>query len=254
MMDTGRRPALVIVDFPGRRNAGRLRDLRLDEAGFAVSDILDPTQGDTIDSSPSTYPAAVIDLARRAVGDGSNVVSVLGYCLAAPLAEAVAEALGVASLVVVEAQDVTPFVVAEEVCAVRESIRPGFCGLPEWWSDSFLGDPDMTLERIEVTLLSDIEQATSLTLDAEPSLRILLATYLDWFRFLLAMHTVRRDVDQLRCRALSVMSQERAMAINWIREGTVDSRVVDSDRASLMGLDQTRQTVLDWLIHEMVRP
>ncbi|MET7878916.1 thioesterase domain-containing protein [Micromonospora profundi] len=78
------RPQVLVVDYPGRRDAARIADLRPDSIGLDVVDLIGPR-------FPRECRAAAYatELLRNA-NVGHRPLAVFGYCMAAPIAQEVA--------------------------------------------------------------------------------------------------------------------------------------------------------------------
>jgi len=86
-MTTPSRPTLLVLDYPGRRDEARVRDLRLEEHGFDVRYLLGPP------FQRAVTAAAYADELIEAHGPFEAVAGLLSYCMAAPIAQHVAARL-----------------------------------------------------------------------------------------------------------------------------------------------------------------
>ncbi|MEU4895148.1 hypothetical protein AB0B12_20235 [Streptomyces sp. NPDC044780] len=248
---------LIAIDYPGRRDSGRLLDLRLEEHGFDVRYPIQLRSPDEPDAGPHT--AALI---KASGAEPDRLAGILGYCMAGHLAQEVAGRLAadhgvVLPVVLVDSTPCTAAAVAEECRAVFEVFGPDAGGpLPGPGALEALLDPgtlrdrpsyviatlrDAMLRRVMETLAEDGAEERELKEAAAP----VVDHYVAWLTHLVAAHNCTAPA--WGGEVLHLVSRDHPFRADWPGSAATRTEAVDADRAGLPGTARARETVLAFL-------
>lgn len=236
-----RRGRVVVVDYPGRREEGRVSDLGLPEAGFDVIDVLAP------DASPVTDPDDYPRVLRERAGPSAGTTAVLGYCLAAPLALSLARALNIPLVMLFEAADITAEVIATEYTAIGSPGSEPESVLIGRWSAAELATGTEVLTRMRTALGTVLGAVLGEDGGEREGAEILLAAYLDWLTFLVAGHRAGL-ADGQGPAVVNIVSRSGAGGSTGKRGPDVETVAFDCDRNALLHQPGVREFVVNRLV------
>ena len=181
---------LLVLDYPGRRPEGRIRDLDLEAAGWQVCHLADPPVRGA--GSAAAYAQRLLERA----GPFPDAVAVLAYCTGAAIAQEVAARLdALVPLVLFDGTPVTARLVARDFRAALMQVGwspPPDLGAGVLEPDRLAAQPDDAVTWMREQLHSCA--AAALRRDGVPEDRLAEFTsdiggvYLDWLEFLVAAH------------------------------------------------------------------
>lgn len=241
-------PLLVVVDYPGRRDAARVADLRPRSIGFDVTYLLDPVFPREVDGR--AYAARLLaDLDPR-----RPVAGVLGYCMAAPIAQEVAALLSTdrdpVPLVLFDARPATPAAVAHQY---REAARQlagqlgGGVAVPELDPGLVTSSPAAAVATMRAELVR-LGVAASPDEDEHEAAAIaagLADHFLDWLVHLVAAHHCTWPA--WGGRVLHVMSTAHTHTDDWPGATSTELARVDVPRLELLRTGTVGRLVRTWL-------
>lgn len=245
---TGPPGTLLVLDYPGRRAEARIRDLRLDQAGWQLVHLIEPPVR-------HRYTAAAYagQLAARIPAAAGGIHAVLGYCTGAAIAQHVAALVGNrVPLVLFDGTPVTTeFVVREfktsvaqvggQVAAEAADAAPDGDMLTRRPAEAFTWMRD-TLTRLAAgTLREDGVEEEELT---TTTWRI-CSVYLDWITFLMASRST--DWPEWGGDVVHVASRRHAFTGQWRGARRTFVHLVDSGSRELLTNAQARQHALSCL-------
>lgn len=181
---------LLVLDYPGRRREGRIRDLDLERFGWRVRHLVEPPlRGE---SNAAGYAERLLD--RR--GSFPDTRAVLAYCTGAAVAQQIANRLdSVVPLVLFDGTPVTPALIVRDFAAAMSQV--GGRAAPDAAAQMF--DPSTLATRPADVLTWMRDElvdcaAAALRADGVPETQVsdftaeICGVYLDWLQFLLAAH------------------------------------------------------------------
>jgi hypothetical protein len=261
LADGGPRPVVLVLDYPGHRPEARLSELRLQEAGYDVRELL--VRPLPRDLTAEAYATRALEQrnqsqeAKEAVEAPESVHAVLAYCMAAPLAQRVAAITSASHLLLFDAERPTPETIRNELQTVLRSFDPA-AELPASFDDAELvRSPDTAMERIDAHLFSVIRAAlaedagdTQGDTEDDPTVtqvaRGLMGTYLDWLAHLVAASdagTAAPGPPPIT-RAAHVTSAGHALPPDWPAMSDLPLHVVETGRKDLARAEATRAMTL----------
>ncbi|ONI91295.1 hypothetical protein ALI22I_09550 [Saccharothrix sp. ALI-22-I] len=239
---------VLVLDYPGRRAESRVADLPLESFGFDVRHLLDEPFVRAVDTAG--YAA---ELAARHGPFGPEVVAVLAYCMAAPIAQEVAALCGAIPLVLFDGEPSTPAGIADQyevsVTQVREQLGlPAVDrGLP--FEDGLLSErPGECLEsmrRAFVELAVSALRADSADEDAEVVAAQVADFYLDWLSHLVAAHNASWPA--WGGEVLHIASRRHSFTEDWPGARRTTVHRVDTERNDLLRHPHTLELVRSFL-------
>jgi hypothetical protein len=254
-MRHGEMPLLFVLDYPGYRVEAKVDDLRLDQFGLRVRDLLRHPLPRAVDGS--AYVSRVLAGASADEGPVAAVAAVAAYCTAAPFAFEVAS-------IVSRAQPNAPKIILfdAEACTsdtILDSYRTTLSGLGVQPTEEDLrNDVDMTLlakdprgfvdvlihniEREAVAILGAMGSSEE---EATESARRMSNAYADWLSHLVSSY--RSQVHSSDFEVLNIISADSPQK-GFEYEASVRRDVrVTCDRSQLLRSEETRSAVLSAL-------
>ncbi|MEU5307916.1 hypothetical protein [Streptomyces sp. NPDC021562] len=240
-------PVLLVFDYPGRRPEARVSDLRLADAGYDVRQLMTPPLPWA--ASAAQYAHQALDTAAVPAGE---VHAVLGYCMAAPLAQEAAARIGCPRVLLFDGELSTPDAVAVEYCKLLTSVGAA-ATLPPWWdtallqerSDRFLGHAEQHLtEEIRRSLAEQAEPGEGED-DGDDALAPLVGSFLDWLAYLVAAY--RTDHPAWDSTVVNFLSRQQHEIPAWPGARGTRSVRIDTARDDLLASTTTRRHVLETL-------
>ncbi|MFF3616778.1 hypothetical protein [Streptomyces sp. NPDC002580] len=238
-------PVLLVFDYPGRRPEARVSDLRLENDGYDVRQLMCP---------PLPREASAAAYAEHALATAGvpavAVHAVLAYCMAAPLAQEAAAITGCPRLLLFDGEPSTPKAVETEYRGLLTSVGAP-SALPPWWSgelieersDAFLTYSERHLTESVRRSLVDQEDPDSAGDDE--AFAPLVGSFLDWLAYLVAAH--RTDHPAWGGTVVNVLSRQQPEVLAWPGARTTRSVRVDTAREDLLTGTITRRLVLEAL-------
>jgi hypothetical protein len=245
------RRSVLVVDYPGRRNAARVADLRPDTIGLDARYPLETVFPREL--TAAAYAAGLLD----STDTRRSPVAVFGYCMAGPIAHEAAALLGDGSepvpLVLFDACPATPAAVGRQFEVAVAQLVEQLGG-----SDVDIGvglDPDLvehSPERAVAAMRDELVRLGTAAAGGDEDEAADLATdlaqfYLDWLVHLIAAYHCSWPA--LGGPVLHVMSAGHTYTDDWPGAASTDRLRVDVARADLLRTDEVRQAVRDWLPH-----
>ncbi|MEV0911242.1 hypothetical protein [Streptomyces hokutonensis] len=243
-------PVLLVFDYPGRRPEARVSDLRLEDAGYDVRQLMCPPL-----PRAASATAYAEDALATAGAPADAVHAVLAYCMAAPLAQEAASITGCPRLLLFDGEPSTLKAVETEYRGLLTSVGAPSV-LPPWWSgelieecsDAFLTYSERHLtESIRRSLAdqADPDHADDDCADEDEGFAPLVGSFLDWLAYLVAAH--RTDHPAWGGTVVNVLSREQPEVPVWPGARTTRSVRVDTAREDLLTGTITRRLVLEAL-------
>jgi hypothetical protein len=243
-------PALLVLDFPGRRPEAHISELALDEHGFTSVYALESP----LPTSPTT-PEYAKELCTRRSFD--RPLAVLAYCAAAPLAVAVsglvAGPAGPLPIVLFDPQPTPPSEIAVEydivVRQVEGRMPPEAERPPRLDIERLVATPEAAIERIG----ADLRLRAVLALaafgftgaEAGKTAEGVVGMYIEWLTFLVGAH--HGEQPGPRGPVLQVLSREHTDDLGWLGAADVWTVRVPCDRPELATRPQARAAVVEFL-------
>lgn len=243
---------LLAIDYPGRRDSGRLSDLRLEEHGF---DVRYPLEERT-PHEPQAGPHAEA-LIRTSGIEADRLAGIVGYCTAGHLAQEAAARLAadhgvVLPLVLVDSTPCDAEAVAQEY---REAFSQFGADPGQSAVDSLLGPDtlrdrpahvvatfrDALLRRAVETLAEDGAEPEELAEAAAP----VVDHYVSWLTHLVAAH--HSTAPAWGGEVLHIVSRDHPFRDDWPGGTATRTRVVDVTRVGLPASAQAQDAVLSFL-------
>jgi len=242
---TGPPGTLLVLDYPGRRAEARIRDLRLDQAGWQLVHLIEPPVR-------HRYTAAdyAAQLAARIPPAAGGIHAVLGYCTGAALAQHVAALVGDrVPLVLFDGTPVTTELIVREF---KTSVTQVGGQLAADAADAAL-DGDMLTRRPAEAFAWMRDTLTRLAAGTlredgveEEELHAttwrICSVYLDWITFLMASRTT--DWPEWGGDVVHIVSRGHAFTGQWPGGRRTFVRPVDSGSRELLTNAQARQRAL----------
>ncbi|MEV7124413.1 hypothetical protein [Streptomyces sp. NPDC093260] len=237
-------PVVLVFDYPGRRPEARVSDLRLTDAGYDVRQLMAPPLPRA--TSATAYARQALDTVAGSVGE---VHAVLGYCMAAPLAQEAAVLTGCARVLLFDGEPSTPHAVEAEYRKLLVSVGAP-ATLPSWWdtellrtpSKRFLGHAEHQLtQAVRRSLAEQGEDGD----DGDEALAPLVGGFLDWLAYLVAAY--RTDHPAWDGSVVNFLSRKQPEIPAWPGARGTRSVRVDTARADLLTDATTRRHVLETL-------
>jgi hypothetical protein len=245
-MSMPRKPALLILDYPGRRPEAHISDLGLERLGFDCQYLLThPLPGEV---GTTEYAR---ELTARAEIPAHGAVAILSYCASAPLAAAVASRLAVEKpppIVFFDPSQCHRYHIIDGYAAVVRQIEGSERadgGRPLFDVEPGIAQPALLIAAIADDLLQ--RARTELTADgfgeveADEPLEHVVSMYVQWLTFLLAVH--HRPAGTPMGEVLHVISQRHPEDLGWLGTGNIRTVRIGCDRPSLARGDETRDVV-----------
>ncbi|MEU6194002.1 hypothetical protein [Streptomyces sp. NPDC047061] len=237
-------PVLLVFDYPGRRPEARVSDLRLEDAGYDVRQLMCP---------PLPRACSAATYAEHALGTAGipadAVHAVLAYCMAAPLAQETAARTGCPRLLLFDGEPSTLKAVETEYRALLTSVGAP-SALPPWWSGELVEErSNAFLTYSQRHLTESIRR--SLADEADPdyaddeAFAPLVGGFLDWLAYLVAAH--RTDHPAWDGTVVNFLSRQQPEIPAWPGAGRTRSVRVDTAREDLLAGTTTRRLVLEAL-------
>ncbi len=240
------KPQILVFDYPGRRNAKHVSDMRLEDHGFDVRYAMKSELPDELYAE--SYARVLV---KNSGVEPSLVAGVIGYCMAGHLAQE-----AVAQLTTVRGTAPTLILLDSGPClaqAVEEECRTAFAAFGGdaavaaldaalggllFSADALRNDPLQTIEEVRNILRSlamDMMADDGASLEEiQDSAELFVKHYVGWITHLIAAHNntaPRWDGD-----VLHIVSRDHPFRGDWPGASTTKSIVVDS-----MGNDQARE-------------
>lgn len=229
-------PALLVLDFPGRRPEAHISELALDEHGFDSVHALESP----LPTSPTTAEYAEELCVRRSLG---RPAAILAYCATAPLAVAVSKLLGGPAgslpIVLFDPQPTPSSEIAAEydivTRQVEERMPPEAERPPRLAIERLLATPELAIERIG----EDLRLRAVLTLAAfgftgsaaGKAAEGVVGLYIEWLTFLVGAHHAEQPGP--RGPVLQVLSRAHTDDLGWLGAADVRTVRVSCDRNDL---------------------
>jgi hypothetical protein len=249
---------LLILDYPGRRPEAHLRDLRLEEYGYDCRYLLDGLLPAAVDSWEYAR-----QLYHREPDPPEGAVAVLSYCSAAPLAVSTAR-LGSAvddlplPMVFLDPGRCELHHLVDNYAAVVRQIEGAGTGTgsgPLLDIASLVSHPWALVERVEQDLLHRARLALAADgfdeAEASAPLDHMVGIYLQWLRYLVAVHHRRPGPGR---EVLQVLSRHHAAGLDWLGVPDGELARVDCARPELPRHPGTRAVVLEFLARVAAAP
>jgi hypothetical protein len=188
------KPQLLVLDYPGRRTEARVADLMLESHGFAVRYLLTPPL--VRELRAAEYAAALLDRTRPNAG----CAGVVGYCMAAPIAQELAAQLAAGHpqvpLLLFDGEPASPGAIGDQYRAAATQYVEQLGGSADPKADPRMVEPDTLAHRpaeavelmrqslvaLGVAALGGDEADT----DAADAAEEIAEFYLDWLVHLVA--------------------------------------------------------------------
>ncbi|MFA1538190.1 amino acid adenylation domain-containing protein [Actinomadura monticuli] len=248
-----RRPVLLVLDYPGRRDEDRIADMNLESMGFDVRSLL----AEPFVRAP-TAAAYAAELVDRFGPFPAETTAVLAYCMAAPIAQEVAAAISVdrppVPLVLFDGEPATAAAVHEQYLVTANQVA----------SQSGTGSPEtVDPARLEELLSTSPEAAVAVLrsslLDLVPAALANGGTgpeaaaiaekvadfYLDWLVHLVAAH--KASWTAFGGEVFHVMSRDHGYDGDWPGAAGTERARVDVPRPQLLTNPATREITGTWL-------
>jgi hypothetical protein len=240
-------PLLLVLDYPGRRPEARVSDLRLDEAGYDLRDLMRPPLPRS--ASAAEYAVQALTVAGEPI---PAVHAVLGYCMAAPLGQEVAARTGCPRLLLFDGEPSTPQAIGTEYRGLLESVSAASPALPSWWGTDVLDErSDTFLQRSERHLTEVVRESLATDEaswgedDGDDALAPLIGGFLDWLAYLVAAY--RTDYPAWNGRVVNFLSRDQPAVPNWPGARATRSIRAGEPREDLLASTTTRRLVLEAL-------
>ncbi|MER7759596.1 hypothetical protein [Streptomyces sp. NPDC097619] len=241
------KPVLLVFDYPGPRREARLADLALQEAGYEVRSLMVPPL--PREPSAAAYAGRALEVGGPLTGP---VRAVLGYCMAAPLAQEAAARTGAPLLLLFDGEPATPAAVEREYRGLLGSVGAP-PALPAWWTGGLVAERSGAfLEHAGRHLTEEIREALAAQEDpdfeeedAAEALAPLVGSFLDWMAYLVAAH--RTDHPSWPGTAVNFLSRSQPEIHSWPGAATTRSVRLDVPREELPAAAPTRSLVLEAL-------
>lgn len=250
-------PLLLALDYPGRREEARVRDLHLEDAGFDVRYLLAPPFVRQL-----TAPAYAAELIARYGPFEPPPTAVLAYCMAAPIAQEVAGLCGAGGepvpLLVFDGEPATPSAIEQQYRASVDQFRAQF-GVADQADRRLPFDrlalsssPGECVERMRRCLVE--LGVTALRQDADPDEEFedleqtagqVADFYVAWLVHLVAAHNA--SWPQWRGEVLHIASRDHGWTCAWPGARATAVRRVEADRDELLSHPDVRDLVLAFL-------
>ncbi|MFF5933296.1 hypothetical protein [Streptomyces sp. NPDC012508] len=250
----GVRPVILVLDFPGHRPEARLSELRLEEAGYDVRELLvRPLPRDL------TAEAYAIQALTTSGTAPEGVHAVLGYCMGASLAQRVASVTSAGHLLLFDAERATEETITGELRNVLRSFDPEAELPPSLSGAELAGAPESFMERIDAHLFSVISAALregddGPYTDKDEDLTVaqvargLMGTYLDWLAHLVAASDTSTEAPARGSggllHAVHVTSSGHPLPEDWAAVTGMPRHVVETGRNDLARTEETRALTL----------
>ncbi|MFF2385734.1 hypothetical protein [Streptomyces sp. NPDC058108] len=241
-------PTLLVFDYPGRRPEARVSDLRLVDAGYDVHQLMAPPLPRA--ASAANYAQQALDTVAGSFGE---VHAVLGYCMAAPLAQEAAVRAGCPRVLLFDGEPSTPHAVEVEYRKLLTSVGAP-ATLPSWWdtallrehSERFLGLAEQHLtETIRRSLEEGAEPDEYDDEDGDDALAPLVGGFLDWLAYLVAAY--RTEHPAWDGSVINFLSRQQPEIVAWPGARSTRSVRVDTARDDLLSDAATRRQVMETL-------
>lgn len=243
-------PALLVLDFPGRRPEAHISELALDEHGFHSVYALESP----MPTSPTTAEYAKELCTGRAL---ERPLAMLAYCATAPLAVAVSGLLaGPADrlpIVLFDPQPTPPSEIAAEydivVGQVEGRMPPEAERPPRLAIERLVATPEVAIERIG----EDLRLRAVLALAAfgftgsaaGKAAEGVVGLYIEWLTFLVGAHHAEQPGP--RGPVLQVLSRAHTDDLGWLGAADVRTVRISCDRDELAARPETRAAVIAFL-------
>jgi hypothetical protein len=248
---TGRKPLLLVLDYPGRRTESRVSDLALEQAGCDVRYLLTAPFVRQV-----TAAAYATELLARGDAVGGEVAAVVAYCMAAPIAQEVAaRCTGAAPvpLLLFDGEPCSPAALDDQYGASLAQISNGAEVAAQPFDGRELAHrPDAVVARMRRGLvdaaLPALLAADDGDLDPEEAAETAAALaefYLDWLVQLVAAHNA--SWPRWRGEVCHVASRDHTFTGDWPGAATTRVQRVDSARDDLMRHPGARRLALSFL-------
>lgn len=253
MTNAERRGVVLALDYPGRRDESRIRDLDLEAEGWQVRYLLAAPFPQALTSSG--YAESLL---RGQDLDGTDVAAVLAYCSGAPIAQdLVTSHLGGIERVPLVLFDGEPSLLsglrrdaaaAGAQLSVDSRARPA-CPAETFTDDQLSRDPDGCVAQLREWLVelgvramradgADESEARSAATD-------IACFYLDYLVFLVAAHNT--EWPAFDGDLLHVVSRGHPFTKQWPGSSSTRLRQVDCGRNDLLGHPGAREIALSFL-------
>ncbi|MEV5317702.1 hypothetical protein AB0K92_08550 [Streptomyces sp. NPDC052687] len=241
-------PVLLVFDYPGRRPEARVSDLRLADAGYDVRQLMTPPLPRA--ASAAAYARQALDAAARSLGE---VHAVLGYCMAAPLAQEAAVLTGCPRVLLFDGEPSTPQAVEVEYRKLLISVGAS-AALPSWWDSALLREPSQRFlghaerhltQTIRRSMAEQAEPGEDGEEDGDEELAPLVDGFLDWLAYLVAAY--RTGHPAWGGSVVNFLSRQQPEISAWPGARSTRSVRVDTAREDLLTDATTRRHVLETL-------
>jgi thioesterase domain-containing protein len=243
------RPLVLVVDYPGRRGAASIADLRPETVGLEACYPL--AERFPREISAAAYAARLIE----ALPPGRRPVAVLGYCMAAPIAHEAAALVSrgdhAVPLILFDARPATAAAVADQFRVAAGQLLDQFGGPVDRAESAVtvdagvvLRDPARAVESMRAALIR-LGTAASQDDDADDMVADLVEFYLDWLVHLTA--ATRCSWPAWGGAVLHVMSAAHPFTDDWPAAASTERIRVDVPRVDLLRADEVRAGVCAWL-------
>lgn len=243
---------ILALDYPGRRDESRIRDLRLEAAGWQVRYLMTAPFPQALTSSG--YAAGLMP------GDdpiGAEVAAVLAYCSGAPIAQELVSAARAGESVPLLLFDGEPSLLsgirrdaaaAANQLGADEAARKS--GPAEGFTDQQLAEePKRCVDALREWLIALGMSALRLDGADETEARSIATDvacfYLDWLVFLIAAHNTQWP--EFDGRLMHVVSRGHRFTGRWPGSRIAETRRVDSGRNELLDHPEARELALSFL-------
>jgi hypothetical protein len=243
---------ILALDYPGRRDESRIRDLRLEAAGWQVRYLMTAPFPQALTSSG--YAAGLMPAGETI---GADVAAVCAYCSGAPIAQEIVSAARPGEPVPLLLFDGEPSLLsgirrdaaaAANQLGADEAARKS--GPAEDFTDQQLAeDPKQCADALREWLVAlgmatlrrdgtDEAEARSIATD-------IACFYLDWLMFLIAAHNTQWP--EFDGRLMHVVSRGHRFTERWPGSRVAETCRVDSGRNELLDHPDARERALSFL-------
>lgn len=247
------RPLLLVIDYPGRRESGRIADIRWAAHGFDVHDVMRDGVPDAL-HGPAYAAKLLADV------DVSRVTGILAYCMAGHLAHEAAALVAAVTvqpppLVLFDSGPFHPQTVAEECRSALEvfggpqlaAVVDGTPGAGSPLGETMLRErPEKAVAHLREHLsrfaITSVAEDTDSEEEAAEAASPLVDHFLGWFTHLVA--ACNSTAPAVAADVLHVVSQDHPFRGDWPGVRSTRTVVVDCGRNELLADDRTRSAVL----------
>lgn len=243
---------ILALDYPGRRDESRIRDLRLEAAGWQVRYLMAAPFPQALTSSG--YAAGLMPSADPI---GTDVAAVLAYCSGAPIAQELVSAARPGEPVPLLLFDGEPSLLsgirrdaaaAANQLGADEAARKS--GPAEGFTDQQLtADPKRCVDSLREWLvalgMSALRREGADEVEARLVATDIACFYLDWLVFLIAAHNTQWP--EFDGRLMHVVSRSHRFTEQWPGSRIAETCRVDSGRNELLDHRGARELALSFL-------